>query len=77
MENKKHISFDQAGNKLPFTVPAPLGALITTNWNWMACVLVFVCFFVSLAIYYPFFKLFEKRTLENEKAQIAEEAAKQ
>jgi hypothetical protein len=21
MENKKHISFDQAGNKLPFTVP--------------------------------------------------------
>lgn len=57
--------------KPPFTVPAPLGALITTNWNWMACVLVFLCFFVSLAIYYPFFKLFEKRTLENEKEQIA------
>ena len=58
--------------KPPFTVPAPLGALITTNWNWMACVLVFVCFFVSLAIYYPFFKMFEKRTLENESVQSAE-----
>ena len=55
--------------KPPFTVPAPLGALITTNWNWMACVLVFICFFVSLAIYYPFFKLFEKRTLDNENVQ--------
>ena len=59
--------------KPPFTVPAPLGALITTNWNWMACVLVFICFFVSLAIYYPFFKLFEKRTLDNENVQSAGE----
>ena len=63
--------------KPPFTVPAPLGALITTNWNWMACILVFICFFVSLVIYYPFFKLFEKRTLENEKVQMEEDLAKQ
>ena len=58
--------------KPPFTLPAPLGALVTTNWNWMACVLVFICFFVSLAIYYPFFKMFEKRTLDNENVQSAE-----
>lgn len=54
--------------KPPFSIPAPLGALITTNWNWVAFVMVFVCFFVSLAIYYPFFKAFEK-------SQIAQEAA--
>ncbi|MCP1225934.1 PTS sugar transporter subunit IIC [Sebaldella sp. S0638] len=58
--------------KPPFTLPAPLGALVTTNWNWMACVLVFICFFVSMAIYYPFFKMFEKRTLDNENVQSAE-----
>lgn len=53
--------------KPPFSIPAPLGALITTNWNWVACLMVFVCFAVSLAIYYPFFKMFEK-------IQVAQEA---
>lgn len=53
--------------KPPFSIPAPLGALITSNWNWVACVMVFVCFAVSLAIYYPFFKMFEKIQIEQEK----------
>ncbi|WP_206913365.1 PTS transporter subunit EIIC [Enterococcus sp. DIV0849a] len=52
--------------KPPFSIPAPLGALITSNWNWVACVMVFVCFAVSLAIYYPFFKMFEKIQVEQE-----------
>lgn len=56
--------------KPPFSIPAPLGALITTNWNWFACVMVFVCFFVSLIIYYPFFKTFEKSQLSQENAQV-------
>lgn len=60
--------------KPPFSIPAPLGALITSNWNWVACVMVFVCFFVSLAIYYPFFKAYEKIQLEQE--QQNEAAAK-
>ncbi|MGG5359638.1 MULTISPECIES: PTS sugar transporter subunit IIC [unclassified Enterococcus] len=53
--------------KPPFSIPAPLGALITSNWNWVACVMVFVCFAVSLAIYYPFFKMFEKIQIEQER----------
>lgn len=60
--------------KPPFSIPAPLGALITSNWNWVAFVMVFVCFFVSLAIYYPFFKAFEKiQVTQEEQAQVEEE----
>lgn len=59
--------------KPPFSIPAPLGALITSNWNWVAFVMVFVCFFVSLAIYYPFFKAFEKiQVTQEEQAQVEE-----
>ncbi|MFD2307101.1 PTS sugar transporter subunit IIC [Enterococcus termitis] len=59
--------------KPPFSIPAPLGALITSNWNWVACVMVFVCFGVSLAIYYPFFKMFEKIQVEQELQEAATE----
>jgi PTS system cellobiose-specific IIC component len=52
--------------KPPFSIPAPLGALITSNWNWVAGAMVFVCFAVSLAIYYPFFKTFEKMQVTQE-----------
>ena len=60
--------------KLPFTVPAPIGALISTNWSVMACILVFVNFFIGLAIYYPFFRMYERQLLEQEKeAQVTDE----
>ncbi|WP_415649856.1 PTS sugar transporter subunit IIC [Schleiferilactobacillus perolens] len=52
--------------KPPFSIPAPIGALLTTNWNWFACLMVFVCFAVSLAIYYPFFRAFEKTQIAQE-----------
>ncbi|MBM6615294.1 PTS sugar transporter subunit IIC [Desemzia sp. RIT804] len=55
--------------KPPFSIPAPLGALITTNWNWFAFVMTIVSFFISLAIYYPFFKAFEKQQLLKEKSE--------
>lgn len=50
----------------PFSVPAPLGALISTNWNWFAFIMTFVSFLISLAIYYPFFKAFEKQQIQKE-----------
>lgn len=59
--------------KLPFTVPAPIGALISTNWSVMACILVFINFFIGLVIYYPFFKMYEKQLLEQEAAAKSEE----
>ena len=58
--------------KPPFTLPAPFGALVTSNWNIVAFIMVFVCFIASLAIYYPFFKLFEKNQLKQEADTVAQ-----
>ena len=51
--------------RLPFTVPAPIAAIISTNWSVGAGVLVMVNFGISLLIYYPFFKRYERETTEN------------
>lgn len=58
--------------KLPFTLPAPMAAVMSTNWSWLAGVLVVINFFIALAIYYPFFKLFEKQQLEKENNESQE-----
>ncbi|GAX47758.1 PTS sugar transporter subunit IIC [Pseudolactococcus reticulitermitis] len=52
-----------------FTVPSPIGAWAVTNFNVMAAILVVINFFVSLVIYYPFFKVFEKEQLASEAAE--------
>lgn len=52
--------------KLPFTVLGPIGSLISTNWSIAACILTIVNFVISLLIYYPFFKMFEKQQLQVE-----------
>lgn len=56
--------------RLPFTMPSPLAAVMSTNWNIMAGILVVVNFIISFVIYYPFFKVFEKQQLEKEKNEI-------
>ena len=52
--------------RLPFTVPGPLGAFISTNWSVPALILSCVNFVIDLVIYYPFFKVFEKQQLSKE-----------
>lgn len=52
--------------RLPFTVPAPIAAVISTNWYLSAGILVIINFFIGLAIYYPFFKKFEQGIIINE-----------
>ncbi|WZU02015.1 hypothetical protein MGH68_02720 [Erysipelothrix sp. D19-032] len=52
--------------KLPFTVLSPIAAWISTDWTIMAAILVIINFVISLVIYYPFFKVFEKQRLERE-----------
>lgn len=47
---------------------------MSTNWSVVAGVLVVFNFFITLAIYYPFFKVFEKQQLAQEKAEQAEQA---
>jgi PTS system cellobiose-specific IIC component len=54
-----------------FTVPSPIGAMMVTNWHIMAAVLVVINFFVSLIIYYPFFKVFERQLMKNERESEA------
>ena len=52
--------------RLPFSFPAPIAALMSTNWSWQALVLSLVNFMVDLVIYYPFFKVFEYQQLQRE-----------
>lgn len=52
--------------RLPFTTISPVAAWISTDWNVMAGVLVVINFFITLAIYYPFFKMFEQQQLKKE-----------
>lgn len=61
--------------QLTFTLPAPLAAIMSTDWNWMSGVLVVINFFVALIIYYPFFKLYEKQQVAIEtNTDVVEEA---
>ncbi len=49
----------------PWTLPSPIKAVIATN-DWRAAVLTMINFFILLAVYYPFFKSYEKKLLEEE-----------
>lgn len=57
--------------RLPFAIPAPVAAWMSTNWSVAAAILVIVNFLIALAIYYPFFKVFEKQQIEKEKSEQA------
>lgn len=50
----------------PWTTPAAVGLPISCV-DWRAFVLVVVVFLIDIAIYYPFFKSYEKTLLEQEK----------
>ncbi len=52
--------------KLPFTMLAPIAAVISTDWTIMAGVLVIINFVISFIIYYPFFKMYEKQQIAGE-----------
>ncbi|WP_294891414.1 PTS sugar transporter subunit IIC [uncultured Lactobacillus sp.] len=52
--------------RLPFTIPAPIAAIMSTNWSWNAVILSVVNFIIYIIIYYPLFKVFEKQQLEKE-----------
>lgn len=59
--------------RLPFTMPGPIAAVMSTDWSIMAGILVVINFVIALVIYYPFFKMFEKQQLEKEAAGEQEE----
>ncbi len=55
--------------RLPFTMISPIAAWISTDWSIAAGLLVIVNFLITLAIYYPFFKVFEKQQLDKERTE--------
>lgn len=50
----------------PWTLPAPIGACMATNGDIKAMVLVIFNIAISTLIYYPFFKAYEKKMLQEE-----------
>lgn len=60
---------------VPWTAPAPVGAAWALGWDYRAAILVVLLALVSAVIYFPFFKVYEKQLLaqEKEEAQRIEE----
>jgi PTS system cellobiose-specific IIC component len=56
----------------PWTLPGPIGAYIATGGDWRAAVLNVVLILISVAIYYPFFKMYDKQQLELEAEETEE-----
>lgn len=52
----------------PWTMPAPIGAVMSTN-SVTAALVVLLCLTVSMVVFYPFMKIHEKQLLAEEKAQ--------
>ncbi|GAA0071191.1 PTS sugar transporter subunit IIC [Clostridium sardiniense] len=63
------MSFDLV-NKVtvtaPWTLPGPIGAFLATGGDWRASVLNIICIIISLIIYYPFVKMYDKKLLAEE-----------
>ena len=53
----------------PWVLPAPIKAVMATN-DWRAAILVMINFAISIIIFYPFFKMYEKNLLKEENQQV-------
>lgn len=51
----------------PWTFPGPIGAYLATKGDFRAVILVLINIIISTLIYFPFFKLYEKKLLNEEK----------
>ena len=50
----------------PWTLPGPIGAFLACGNDWRAAVLSILLILLSVAIYYPFFKMYDNQLLEDE-----------
>ncbi|WP_091498973.1 PTS sugar transporter subunit IIC [Amphibacillus marinus] len=55
----------------PWTLPAPIGAWMATGGSIAAVILVLINIAIALVIYYPFFKVYEKKMIAEEQADTA------
>ncbi|MGX7149481.1 PTS sugar transporter subunit IIC [Enterococcus ureasiticus] len=58
-----------------WTLPAPVGAYLSSGNDWRMVVLVVVNILVAMAIYLPFVQMYDKQMLAEEKENEASEAA--
>lgn len=56
---------------VPWTAPAPIGAAWGAGWQYSNALLVVLLIGLDLVLYYPFFKIYEKQLLEQEKEEAA------
>ncbi|WP_432541421.1 PTS sugar transporter subunit IIC [Lactiplantibacillus argentoratensis] len=61
---------------VPWTLPGPIGALMTTAWDWRAAVLCIINIIVATFIYYPFFKIWDRNQLKAEQDAAKADAEK-
>lgn len=57
------------GCSAPWTLPAPIGAFLTTGGDWRAIVLCLVNILISTAIYYPFMRMYDRDQLRKEQCE--------
>lgn len=50
----------------PWTLPGPIGAYLATGGDWRAALLSVILIIISVAIYYPFFMIYDKKLLQEE-----------
>ncbi|MDT2046598.1 PTS lactose transporter subunit IIC [Priestia aryabhattai] len=51
---------------VPWTLPAPIGAYLSTGGDWRAIVLCLTNIAISFFIYLPFFKMYDRKLVEQE-----------
>lgn len=51
---------------VPWTLPAPIGAYLSTGGDWRAIILVLVNITISVLVYLPFFKMYDHKLLAQE-----------
>ncbi|WP_297639559.1 PTS sugar transporter subunit IIC [uncultured Clostridium sp.] len=56
----------------PWTLPGPIGAFLATGGDYRASILNIVCIIISIIIYYPFVKLYDKKLLKEEQGEEQE-----
>jgi PTS system cellobiose-specific IIC component len=56
-----------AGVLVPWTMPPILGGYLATGGHISGAILQLVCLFISVAIYYPFFKMLDTQYYKEEK----------
>lgn len=56
----------------PWTLPAPFGAFVSTGGDWRAAVMSMIVIGISIAVYYPFIRIYDEKMVAREKEEEEE-----